>query len=273
MEADAGITKIVFIGAGNVASSLAPALDALSGFKVGQVYSRTLESASTLASALASATAVDSTDDIDSDGDIYIISVSDDAIAPLVSRLRLKNPQALWLHTSGSVGCSVLTPLGSRSGVLYPLQTFSRRCVLDLADTPFFIESSDEAGGEVEKSIESLARRLSTRVYRSDSSRRRALHIAAVFACNFVNHMWAIADGILIQEGMTFDIFKPLLYETLRKALSVSPASGQTGPARRGDNAVMESHIILLPDDLADIYRLLSEHISRMYNNKPINES
>lgn len=238
--------RIAVIGAGNVASSLVPALEALDGVSVVQNWTRR------------------SGEPLTSDADIYIMAVSDDAIAPLADRFARLNPGALWLHTSGSVGMDALAPLGRRHGVFYPLQTFTRDRRLDFGDIPLFIEGSDPSvAGEMKE----LAARLSRRVYDADSSTRRAMHVAAVFACNFANHLWSVADGLLRERSLSFDILGPLLGETLTKALESSPAEGQTGPARRGDSRVMGEHIASLPPDLAEIYRVISRHIINQYSS------
>lgn len=238
--------RIAVIGAGNVASSLVPALEALDGVSVVQNWTRR------------------SGQPLTPDADVYIMAVSDDAIAPLADRFAGLNPGALWLHTSGSVGMDALAPLGRRHGVFYPLQTFTRGRRLDFGDIPLFIEGSDPSvAGEMKE----LAARLSRRVYDADSSTRRAMHVAAVFACNFANHLWSVADGLLRERSLSFDILGPLLGETLTKALESSPAEGQTGPARRGDSRVMGEHIASLPPDLAEIYRVISRHIINQYSS------
>lgn len=238
--------RIAVIGAGNVASSLVPALEALDGVSVVQNWTRR------------------SGQPLTPDADVYIMAVSDDAIAPLAERFAGLNSGALWLHTSGSVGMDALAPLGRRHGVFYPLQTFTRGRCLDFGDIPLFIEGSDPSvAGEMKE----LASRLSHRVYDADSSTRRAMHVAAVFACNFANHLWSVADGLLRERSLSFDILGPLLGETLTKALESSPAEGQTGPARRGDSRVMGEHIASLPPDLAEIYRVISRHIINQYSS------
>lgn len=238
--------RIAVIGAGNVASSLVPAFEALDGVSVVQNWTRR------------------SGEPLTSDADIYVLAVSDDAIALLACRFAGLNPRALWLHTSGSVGMESLASLGPRHGVFYPLQTFTRGRRLDFGDIPLFIEGSDPSvAGEMKE----LAARLSRRVYDADSSTRRAMHVAAVFACNFANHLWSVADGLLRERSLSFDILGPLLGETLTKALESSPAEGQTGPARRGDSRVMGQHIASLPPDLAEIYRVISRHIINQYSS------
>lgn len=254
--------KIVFIGAGNVASHLAPAVESAAAGEVVQVYSRSLGSAQTLAAGLRGATAVSDVSEIRSDADVYIVSLVDDAISPLVSRLP-KGGKALWLHTSGSVGMEVLAPLSDRYGVFYPLQTFSKGVDIDVSRVPLFIEGCDES---VEAEIRSLGAQVFANVYHADSNTRRMMHISAVFACNFTNHLWTIAAEILQKEGLPFEVLQPLLEETAKKAFAVSPEKGQTGPAVRGDRAIIDKHLSMLSGQPEKIYSLLSESIIRHHS-------
>ena len=249
--------RIVIIGSGGVASSLAPALDALPDVEVVQVYSPTLAHAENLASRLSGAVGVDDYADISTDAGMYLVSVRDDAIAPLAATL-VPRTDAVWVHTSGSVPMSALAPLGGHTGVFYPLQTFSRERIVDVAEVPFFIEGSDDATAEF---LRNLARRLSPHVFYADGDTRRLMHVAAVFACNFTNHLWAIAADLLGERGIPFDVMRPLLEETLRKALAAHPEKGQTGPARRGDVKVMDAHRKMLRGSVADLYTSLSQSI------------
>lgn len=254
--------KIVFIGAGNVASHLAPAVESAGAGEVVQVYSRSLGSAQSLAAGLRGATAVSDVSEIRSDVDVYIVSLVDDAISPLVSRLP-KGGKALWLHTSGSVGMEVLAPLSDRYGVFYPLQTFSKGVDIDVSRVPLFIEGCDES---VEAEIRSLGAQVFANVYHADSNTRRMMHISAVFACNFTNHLWTIAAEILQKEGLPFEVLQPLLEETVKKAFAVSPEKGQTGPAVRGDRAIIDKHLSMLSGQPEKIYSLLSESIIRHHS-------
>ena len=234
------MSSICIIGQGNVATHLCVAFSCTDN-EVIQVNSRTLE-------------------DLPTDADAYIISVSDSAIAEVASRL----PQGLRgvvAHTSGSTPADVLQPYSGRYGVLYPLMTFSRDADIDYSAIPFFTEGSDEPAAEV---LSSLARELSEHVYPMDSAQRKKMHIASVFACNFANHLWDIAYGLLKEEGVPFRHMMPLIEATFRKLQYITPRRGQTGPAVRGDRRVVESHIQALADrpELAEIYRMLSESIA-----------
>lgn len=246
------------IGAGNVATHLAPVFCSSGAGEVVQVYSHTLENAEALARQIPGATATDSVADIRRDADIYVISIKDDAIATLVASLEPNN--ALWLHTSGSVGMEALVPLSARHGVFYPLQTFSKDVELDMERVPIFIEGADD---RVEEEIREFATRIFSSVYHADSETRKKMHISAVFACNFTNYLWTVAERLLAADGLPFSVLQPLLEETLRKALANSPASSQTGPAARGDRKIIDAHLALLDGRYKELYAMLSDEIMR----------
>ena len=190
--------------------------------------------------------------------DVILIAVKDDAIADVA--LRCKGVAPLMAHTSGSVGMSVLEGCAPHTGVFYPLQTFSKDVTLDYSEIPFFIEGSDR---EADDRLTALALRISPNLYKADSEVRGRLHIAAVFACNFSNHLSALADDLLHESGMDYRVLLPLLKETVRKLDTLPPRKAQTGPASRGDRKVMATHIDRLSchPDMQEIYRLLSSSI------------
>lgn len=248
--------SIIFIGAGNVASHLAPALERSGAGHVVQVYSRNIASARGLASALENAVAIDDQSQVIPDADVYIVSLVDHAVSEVLSRI--PRNKALWLHTSGSLPMDVLESMSGSIGVFYPLQTFSKGVDVDMAEVPLFIEGSSP---EVADRIRRIAERVTPKVHYADGDLRKRMHIAAVFACNFTNHMFTIADDLLRRDGLSLEVLHPLLKETVRKALNGSPAQGQTGPAVRGDREVMEAHESMLDPQLAEIYRMISASI------------
>lgn len=254
------MTRVAIIGAGNVATHLAIALSGK--VAISQIYSRNRCNAELLVSRIGVDIPVtDSISDVDPSADVYIVSVKDDAVRSLVEQLP-ENGRALWVHTSGSAPMDVFKCRMTRYGVLYPLQTFSKDVDVDVREVPFFIEGCNP---EVESEIATIARLLSPEVKVADSRQRKRIHAAAVFACNFTNHLWAIAGKLLEDGGYGFDVLMPLLRVTLDKAEKVSPAAGQTGPARRGDCGTMQGHMELLDEDSAGIYRMLSRSIMRQY--------
>ena len=198
--------KIVLIGAGNVAHHLAPAL-LRAGMNLCQIYSRTLESARELGRK----TGITYTSDtfaVYPDGDIYIFCVSDDALLSVFKSLRI-NEEALILHTSGSVPLDIFKPYRQNYGVLYPLQTFSKTRNLDFGEIPLCIEAPDK---EVLKTIGQIADKLSSKVYEISSEKRKKLHLAAVLANNFTNHLYHMAGKLLEKEDLDFNLLRPLIF-------------------------------------------------------------
>ncbi len=251
-----GIEKVVMIGAGNVGTRLALALKNC-GLEIIQVYSRSLDSAGMLARKLDCDPATD-LKDLKAHADLYIVAISDDAIPEVAERFPY--PEKLLVHTSGSTSMDVLEDAGARHGVFYPLQTFSKEVEVDFSQIPVCIEAAHEEDMAI---LKQLASRLTSRVYLVSSEERLLLHVAAVFACNFTNHMYAIAEDILTRYNLDFEMLRPLIRETARKAMHESPAGVQTGPAVRKNEKVMKKHLEILSalGGYQKIYNFISESI------------
>ena len=252
--------RIVLVGAGRVASCMGPRLKQ-AGCVIAGVFSRTPGHAQALADALG-APAFSSLENLPA-ADIYLTMLTDDALVQLAPDIVRGREQALFLHTAGSVDMDVWKLAGAvRYGVLYAMQTFTKGVQVDWQQVPVFIEGSSPK--ELE-SVRELAQGLSASVTPLSSKGRKKLHIAAVFACNFANHMYAISEQLLNEEGVPFSVMLPLVRETARKVEGISPLKAQTGPAVRGDRKVIGEHLELLKEhpELADIYRLVSIDINK----------
>ena len=250
------------IGAGNVATQLAPALGRHLSIKA--VFSRTYSNAETLAERIShDVVAFDDLQQIPL-SDLYIISVNDDAIAEVIEKTKTMT-DGIWTHTSGSCPASVFAGFKKNYGVFYPLQTFSKNKEVDLSEIPFLIEGNNRPTTDF---LVSLAEKISRTVLEVDSRRRTAVHIAAVFACNFVNYLWSEASDILNKSGMNISVLKPLLRETLAKLDELTPLEAQTGPARRNDRDIIDKHLGMLEGRPNEIYRLLTDCIIEKYQTK-----
>jgi predicted short-subunit dehydrogenase-like oxidoreductase (DUF2520 family) len=248
--------EIVLIGSGNIATHLGKAFK-MAGQNISQVWSRTAEKAAELADSVG-ATAIDELSEITSSADLYILAVNDDAIRTVSEQLNIDG--GLLVHTSGTTGLDVLEGVTERTGVFYPIQTFSKSKAVDLRQVPIAIEGNS---AEVTDSLHSIASRLSERVLELSSIQRRTIHAAAVFACNFTNHMYVLAKDLLEEQGLSFDLLRPLIAETASKIQTADPASVQTGPAMRDDQNTVNKHLQLLTDkpDLKELYQKLSQSI------------
>ena len=219
--------KIILIGAGNLATQLAVALQK-KGMTPAYIYSRTRESAEQLSERLRDVPYSTDISQVPTDGDLYIFAVKDSALLDLVSRM--PSNRGLWVHTAGSMDMEVFAPYTARYGVFYPMQTFSKERETDFDDIPIFVETNHTDDTE---RLQKLAGRLSTKVYEATSEQRKYLHLAAVFACNFSNHLYALCDRILSEHGLPFETMLPLIRETAAKVADMPPAQAQTGPAIR----------------------------------------
>lgn len=255
--------SLSFIGSGNVAWHLAPALENV-GFAVREVFSRNGKNAAALAEKLYECEVTDSLDFTQSASRLFVMAVPDDVIREVAGELALPD-ESMLVHTSGSCPLSLLEDSpAALTGVFYPLMTFTKGRRVDFGEIPFFVESDDEACRKV---LTGMARALTSKVYQISSEKRQHLHAAAVFASNFTNHMLTVSKNLLKDQGLSFDVLKPLIAETINKSLEIGPEKGQTGPARRGDLEVLDRHLALLESDsaVAEIYRMVSQHIIDYY--------
>jgi predicted short-subunit dehydrogenase-like oxidoreductase (DUF2520 family) len=247
------------VGSGNLAWHLAPALDN-AGYAIKEVYSPNRKHATALVGRLYQAQLKDSLDFSDSPSKIFIIAVSDDAIKDVVQEIILPEDSIL-VHTSGSQPMEILGFAATlNTGVFYPLQTFSKAKKVDFKDIPIFIESES---GDVSRVLMKMGRAISKKVKQISSEDRKALHVAAVFASNFSNHMLTLSKQIAEKNGLDFEVLKPLIAETLTKSINIGPEDAQTGPAKRGDMEILDRHLEFLKDDpaIAEIYRIISQNI------------
>lgn len=265
--------EISFIGAGNLAWHLAPALEN-AGHHINEVYSRQLAHARQLVSNLYDAHTHSSLNLADSVSRLFILAVPDDAIDAVCQRLVLPE-NALLVHTSGSMALSslqnwmrVYSDVAVQTGVLYALQTFTKnQPFMSFERVPICVEAADAA---TEEQLVDLAQQLSDTVYVLPSPERQRLHLSAVFAANFTNHLLSISHELTTDLGLSFETLHPLILETIRKALAADdPADVQTGPARRDDLGTIDRHLSLLRNQsrLSEIYQVMTSSIQQTYRS------
>lgn len=244
----------VLIGSGNVAHHLGVALKN-AGLRPLQVCGRT--HAQSLG-ALLKCPFTTHARLINPNAALYIIAISDDSLPQFIQKCPQLN--GLVLHTSGATDLSALQKFENH-GVLYPLQTLKKGVETKFEDVPILIEANNPKN---EDELLCLAQKLSKNAQKASSDQRLQLHLAAVFACNFTNHLWAIAYKLLQKQGMNLELLRPLMQQTLQNASSHDPAQVQTGPAIRNDQKIMEKHLKLLENETnyQEIYRLISKSIA-----------
>ncbi len=258
--------RIALVGTGNVASRLSPLIAAHPDYEIAVIASRTLDHARRLAENLGIDTAV--TDKFRSIGDykpdIVLISLADNALEEVIASIGRLEDEPLVVHTSGTLDRSLLAPASPRTGILYPLQTFTAGREVDIQRIPVFTEAESDADQAI---VDRLATAISDKVHHTDPARRKTLHIAGVFTNNFTNILLEQVEKLLARDGYGLDVVRPLMEETVAKAFAIGPHAAQTGPAKRGDQAVIEAHIAALPDELKGVYASLSDLITASHTS------
>jgi len=247
---------MVMIGAGNVGTHLSLALKS-AGHNIMQVYSRTEGRAGVLAKKLDTSYATD-INAIYREADIYILSLNDNVIPEILNYAVLKGK--FLLHTAGSIGLDIFEGITDNYGVIYPFQTFSVTRDVDFREVPVCVEANTKHNQDI---LMDIGRSISGDVHVIDSEKRQYLHLAGVFACNFVNQMYYYAKKVLDNQGLPFDLIKPLLSETAEKARDILPEKAQTGPAVRNDRNIIDKHISLLSgaEKMQKMYNFVTESI------------
>ncbi|PCJ65661.1 MAG: hypothetical protein COA58_09660 [Bacteroidetes bacterium] len=248
--------KVTFIGSGNVATNLAHAFDK-AGHTINQVISHNIENAKLLARKFG-AYYGDTASEMYKDSDFVILCVNDEAYASVLESMP-GGMHAIICHTAGPISMDVLAKYSDNYGVIYPLQSLRKEELTDLMEVPIFTEWSSE---DVRRKVTQLADSISNRVKEVSSEERNKYHLAAVFANNFSNLMYTIADEYLEAEGLDFNNLLPIIKETALRLKSGKPSGWQTGPAKRGDRDVIAKHIAMLKEDnVRDVYEKLSDFL------------
>lgn len=264
--------KVSIIGTGQVAYHLAQRLKQV-GIDIVYIYGRQLDKAQQLAMQVQAvqAQAINdlssfSCEHLATSQHIIIIAVADRAIESIMQQLAPHLSHALVVHTSGSTHIDVLKQYYARVGVFYPLQTFSFGREIDWQTTPLLLETANDDDKTL---LHDIAQKMSAVVYDYDSQQRFALHLSAVIACNFSNLCYDLAKQILDSQAVDYQLLFPLILETAQKASQFEPQQVQTGPAKRGDTAILQRHQMMLKqlqrDDIAQLYAMMSEMIMQRH--------
>jgi predicted short-subunit dehydrogenase-like oxidoreductase (DUF2520 family) len=249
--------EVIILGAGNVATQLALALRKAE-HTIVQVYNRSGEAGDVLAKTVGASFTSDARQLLNAD--VYLIAVKDDAIADLASQLKLE--QKVVAHTSGSKTKELLSFSSSNYGIFYPLQTMTKLSKVDFSDVPVLLEANNDSTLLI---LEELANSISRRVYNVGEEQRQWIHVAAVFANNFSNHMFTLSQTLLEKHGLDFEILKPLILRSVENLKQYSPSQLQTGPAVRKDKLTIDKHLELLTGEaeLQKLYKEITDSIIR----------
>ncbi len=254
--------NITILGAGNVATQLALAFKK-AGHTVVEIYNRSSEAGEELAKTVGARF----TSNIQQllDAELYVIAVKDDAIAERAATLNVNDK--VVVHTSGTKSSALLKQSSVNYGIFYPLQTMTKAMKVDFKSVPILIEGSNT---ETTQLLERLGFTISQNVHRVDEEQRQWIHLAAVFANNFTNHLYGISEKLMLAHHLPFEILKPLIFQSIENLAQHSPDNIQTGPAARNDMQVIDKHIQLLSSEerLRKVYEVLTQSIIASQSDK-----
>lgn len=255
--------SVVIIGAGNVATALGIAFSN-AGHQVVAVVSRDINRAKALAQLIHSKNYSDNIGQLHTEADLYIIAVTDDAIAKVIQQMPKVN--GVVVHTSGVIGGEELKQKFDSWGIFYPLQTFSASRTIDFKEVPFLLTAGDL---DTEQTLMETAKSLGAQGYLMEEADKAHVHVAAVLVNNFVNHLLTLADEYIDQQNLPAELFHPLLKETVSKAIALGAVNSQTGPSKRGDIGTINKHIELLEstnnETLLLLYKTFTKSIREHY--------
>ena len=250
--------KVVILGAGNVATHLYQSFSRAEQLDVIQVFNRNIDHLDFVEDA---EKRISNLEQIKA-ADLYVISIKDEAIEELVPNLPISG--GIVTHTSGSQHMDTLSKFDNY-GVFYPLQTFSKKKEVNFREVPLCLEANSEENLEFLKKVASA---VSDNIFEVSSEQRRALHVSAVLANNFSNHLFALAADYCSENDLPFEILRPLIRETVDKIETLDPYSAQTGPALRNDQKTISAHLELLDEDKKKIYTILTESIQKLHGKE-----
>lgn len=252
--------NISFAGAGRVAYSLCREFYT-AGFKIDMIVSGN-KTGSTLADSCNAGWSSDLK--FPESTKVVLVAVPDHKLSEVLNEIQVA-PGTIIAHTAGSFSLETIPERFEHKGIFYPLQTFSRNRKISFAELPVFIESSDDESFAV---LRKMADAIGGHVYRASFEQRKMLHLAAVFVCNFTNHMLTLGKAISAKSGFGFEIFEQLIKETIAKALDSGPENSQTGPAVRNDLNTIGKHLQMLSDSqgMRNIYLAMTSSITEYYN-------
>ncbi len=247
--------KVVLFGSGNVVYHLAKAFRLANNIDLVQLYRRDPNNDHLFDLKIKKTSSLKEI----KKADVYILGINDDHIAEFSTKLQFS--EGLVVHTSGSISMNQLK-CPAHKGVFYPLQTFSKNQKMEYKTIPFCLETEFSKDMNL---LKTLAESISKNVYEINSQQREKLHVAAVFANNYSNHMFKISKDICDEHQISFDLLKPLILSTANKLDFMDPAEAQTGPAKRNDQKIILKHLEQLHSDQKEIYSIISKSIIKTY--------
>src|SRR5690606_25237509 len=185
--------------------------------------------------------------------DLIILAVSDDSIQKCAQEFL--NTDSILIHTSGNYQL----PLGSKQeGSIWPIYSINKNHLPDIKNIPVCCTGNNDS---VKKAIHILAEELTEDVFWIEAEQKPWLHLCAVLGNNFIHHILIIMSEILEQKKIPKELLGPILTQTIALFSNSEIKYLQTGPAARGDEKTMNTHIEMLHSnpEIAQLYKAISK--------------
>ncbi len=197
-------------------------------------------------------------------GNLILITVPDDQIAPIA--VRLSNLSLDWnhhavVHFSGNHSSDLLASLSDKGAAvasMHPLQTFTKGDdATRFKDIWFTIEGSEV----IFPKLELLAKKAGAFCRIMNPDQKKAMHLAAVFASNYLVSLMSAVEKITVSNDIDrgVEMMRPLIRQTLDNIFQKGVDDSLSGPIIRGDKSTLREHLKLL-DQKADL-QLLYKHL------------
>jgi len=255
-----GTLNIAIIGTGNVAWHFSK-IFTKEGHLIKQVFSRSFENACLFADEF-EAEAIENLQSLKKELDLIVIATNDEAIAAISQSI---HHQALVIHTSGTTALDALS--NDRTGVVWAIHSMRKGIPSSYKQTPFVVETKLESDRAV---LSSAFHPFEKNIHYANSEQRLRIHLAAVVANNFVNHLFSISEKLVNESGVSFDILKPMIDAHVEGIHNLSPLNLQTGPAVRNDQTTINQHLELLHSqpELMNLYQMLTDSIQKLHHKQ-----
>ena len=241
--------KIVLIGAGKMATSLAYALhDA--GLPIHMIVSRTKTSAKALAQKFPGTPFSNSVSDIPSDCTHIFIAVPDNVIESVVrdlDKLDVDYRSKYIIHLSGALNSDVLISLKRKktlTGSLHIMQSFPTRDAVSLNGCAAAIETNSV---RLRKELTHIAERLNLKPCTISPENKVLYHALGVYASNFLignlDAMQQIFKSLNISGITVMELITPIIQATLNNASGKGIDNALSGPLERLDDKTILLHL------------------------------
>ncbi len=205
-------------------------------------------------------------------GNTIFICTPDDQIAKVAAKF--SDLSGDWsgynfVHTSGSLSADILSDLkikGAKTASMHPIQTFPGNKSPDSFKKIWISLQGDD---DLLSDLEILISDFESECLRLSGSQKAAMHLAAVFASNYLVTLMSVVEGVAGDNDIdnSIEILKPIINQTVHNIFESGTSKSLTGPVARGDTETLKKHLKLLGQnsETAELYKQLglkSVHIA-----------